>query len=86
LGFTLAKQTKLEFQGEKVDATELKFRTVHEEWNEYHCEDGSTVRLKTVAAKIYRTAKKRPDGEPIYIVRSSNLIDVSVGEGEEEVQ
>ena len=82
----LARQVKLNFQGNDVIATELKFTTAYEEWNEYKCEDGSIVRMKTVVAKIYRTDRKNTQtGEPVYVVRSSNIVDVVAGEGEGEV-
>ena len=82
----MARQVKLRFQGKNVDATELKFTTTLEEWNEYKCEDGSTLRMKTVVAKIYRTNQKNVQtGEPVYVVRSSNIVDVIEAEGEEEV-
>ena len=82
----MARQVKLNFQGKKVVATELTFTTTYEEWNEYKCEDGSTVRMKTVIAKIYRTDQKDVlTGEPVYIVRSSNIVDVVSTEGERGV-
>ena len=82
----MGRIVKLNFQGKDVGATELKFDTIREEWNEYECEDGSTVRMKTVAAKIYRTHQKNTQtGETVYVVRSSNIIDVVEGEGEGEV-
>ena len=81
----MAKQTKVPFQGEQVDAVELSFETVREEWNEYKCEDGSTIRLKTVVSKIHRSDQKNEAGEQIFMVRSSNIVDVVVAEGEEGV-
>ena len=82
----MAKMVKMPFQGKEIDATELKFETVKEEWNEYNCEDGSVVRLKTVASKIFRTAERNPaTGELIFMVRSSNILDVVAAEGEEGV-
>ena len=82
----MAKIVKMPFQGREIDATELKFDTVKEEWNEYKCEDGSVVRLKTVASKIFRTGERNPaTGELIFMVRSSNILDVVAAEGEEGV-
>ena len=82
----MTRQVKLRLQGEEVAAMEMKFETVREEWNEYKCADNSTVRMKTVVAKIYRTDQKNAEtGDPIYVVRSSNIVDVVGPEGEEEV-
>ena len=81
----MGKRTKVPFEGKQVDAVELSFETVREEWNEYKCEDGSTIRLKTVVSKIHRSDQKNTVGEPIFMVRSSNIVDVVVAEGEEGV-
>ena len=81
----MAKKTKITFQDKKVDATELEFKTISEDWNKYECEDGSIIKLKTVAAKIFRTSLKKPDGEPLYVIRSSNIADVTVGEEDKDV-
>lgn len=73
----MARELKVKVNGEEVAAVELSFETKREEWNEYTCEDGSTVRLKTVVQRVYRTEKRNQEtGEPIYLVRSSNVMDV----------
>ena len=83
---TLAKNSKVTIQGKKVPSTELEFSTVREDWNEYSCEDGSTVRIKLVATKIHRLDRKDPNtGDPVYLVRSSNVVDVITPTDEEEV-
>ena len=82
----MSKRTKVFVQGKQVDAVELSFETVREEWNEYKCEDGSTIRLKTVVSKIHRSdLRNEVTGEPIFMVRSSNIVDVVAAEGEEGV-
>ena len=82
----MARQTKVPFEGKQVNAVELGFETVREEWNEYKCEDGSTIRIKTVVSKLHRLEQKNVvTGEPIFMVRSSNIVDVVMAEGEEDV-
>ena len=81
----MSKRTKVAYQGKQVDAIELSFEIVREEWNEYKCEDGSTIRLKTVVSKIHRSDQRNEAGEPIFMVRSSNIVDLVVAEGEEGV-
>lgn len=82
----MAKQTKVLYQGKQVNAVELSFKTVAEDWNEYECEDGSVIRLKAVVSKIQRTElKNEATGEPIFLIGSSNVVDVVAAEGEEEV-
>jgi hypothetical protein len=75
----MTRRTQLQFGGETVDGEELDFETIHEGWNEYACADGSTVKIKTVVSKIVRLiGKLNPDGEPIYVARSNNVLSVSL--------
>lgn len=41
--------------------------------------------MKTVASKIFRTDVSNSEGEPVYMVRSQNIIDVIAVEGEAKV-
>ncbi len=49
----------------------------NEHWNEYFLVDGSVVRLKTVATEIWRVLDEfDQDGNPVYVVRSGNIVNV----------
>ncbi len=62
---------------------EMDFTSDREEWNVYRLSDGSTVRLKSIVVKILRVMDQgdRPaytaDGEPWFIVRSTNTVSAS---------
>lgn len=68
---------KVPFQGQEVDATEVDFQTRKEDWNEYQLMDGSVVKMKLVVGDIFKVPGQYDDeGNPIYIVRSKNVLMV----------
>lgn len=66
--------------GERVNAQEVEFEIIREEWNEYRLEDGTSVRVKNVAVKILRVLDDAAnpsftdEGEPHVLVRSRSLV------------
>ncbi len=74
-------KTKVDISGEMVDGEEVSFQTVKEEWNTYNIEDGSSLKVKAIPVKVIRTEKKQPQrNDPIYVVMSQVVVDVSVPE------
>ena len=67
---------KVEFKlGDKIVAgTLVDFETLREEYNSYKLADGSTIRMKTVVTNIIRTEEYTPEGEPVYIINSQNVL------------
>jgi DNA phosphorothioation-dependent restriction protein DptG len=64
-------------QGNMVDGTDVDWITKTENWNEYECDDGTTVRLKSTVTRIFRTDEKDVStGEYAYIVQSTNAISI----------
>ena len=64
-------------QGNLVDAEDVEFETIEEHWNKYRCKDGTTIEIKIVTTRVFRTAEKDiVTGEPIYLVTSSNVMRV----------
>lgn len=75
------KKVQANFEGKLVDAIELDFQTKKEEWNEYEVADGTTIRVKLVTSNIVRVQNRYDnEGNPIYLVKSSNVVGVSVPE------
>jgi len=71
--------------GKTVNATQMDFKPVKEDWNVYRLEDGTLIKVKVVASEIYRLESRDPvTGKHNYLVRSENVI--SVVEKEEEVR
>ena len=56
-------------QAEDVDFTEEK-----EHWNVYKLKDGTTLKIKLVLRGVKRLRKWNPDGSPIYMINSANIV------------
>ncbi len=60
-------------KAEDVEITEEK-----DYWNTYKLKDGSVIRIKLIVRGIKRlTTRWQPDGNPIYLVNSQNVIRMS---------
>ncbi|MCW7071256.1 hypothetical protein B6V00_02135 [ANME-1 cluster archaeon ex4572_4] len=65
--------------GQEIEAMDVDFETVKEDWNEYKLEDGTVLRFKTIVSSIIRTENYDPmTGDPVYHVRSTNVLRVKV--------
>ena len=73
-GGTQVERT-VDFQGRKVQGTEVGFDTMREEWNEYALRDGTSLKVKTVLTSVVRlNGEHDPQGDPVYLVRSNNQV------------
>jgi hypothetical protein len=55
----------------------VRYSTLVEEWNEYAAEDGANIRVKITVVKVSKTNKTDNEGEPIYIVKTSLLPQIT---------
>ena len=68
--------------GEFMDAERIEISQASENWNQYLLEDGSILKLKSIATKIIRLKNQYDQiGNPIYMIQSNNVIDVDCPEG-----
>jgi hypothetical protein len=74
----MPKKTTVKFGAEMVPAEEMDYEPLRETWNEYRVADGSLLRLKVVVSKILRLDKRNEQGEPIYLINSSNVVSATV--------
>lgn len=72
------EKIKVPFKDKMVDAVEVKFKVIKEEWNEYSLEDGTIIRFKSVVTQIARTTKYNENNEPIYSLRSQNVATTKI--------
>ncbi|HEY7164030.1 MAG TPA: hypothetical protein VIB79_05685 [Candidatus Binatia bacterium] len=72
------KRVEIKIGEKTVQGTLVDFETVREEYNTYKLADGSAIRMKTVVTSIIRTEEFSPDGEPLYIVNSQNVLVADV--------
>jgi hypothetical protein len=64
----------------KVDldkAVDIDWTSEKEYWNTYKLEDGTLMKVKLVLRGVKRTDQHNPDGTPIYIINSANIVRVS---------
>jgi hypothetical protein len=67
--------------GREVDATEIGFRSSGEHWNEYLVDDGTVIRIKIIATEVVRIDDEYDaDGNPVYVVKSGNVMAISAPE------
>ena len=75
------KKVEIKIGEKTVPGTLVDFETVREEYNAYKLADGAMIRMKTVVTSIIRTEEFTPDGEPMYVVNSQNVLVADVPEG-----
>jgi hypothetical protein len=69
------RRVTVEFQGEKIEGEEVGWEVAHGEgWSEYKCDDGTVLKIKNIVGRVVRLDKRKPDGEPIYVVNSQQLV------------
>ena len=56
------------------DSVELDFEEVEEHWNTYKLSDGTTIKVKFVLRGVKRLKRYEPDGTPIYVINSINVV------------
>jgi len=56
------------------DAVEVDFSEEQEFWNEYKLKDGTTLKVKLVLRGVKRLARYEPDGTPVYVINSMNVV------------
>ena len=63
--------------GKLLEGEEVDFKPEAEPWCIYRLEDGHTVRFKAVVTQVIKTDQRDETGNPVYVIRSSNVLSVS---------
>lgn len=74
----MAGKRKVKFQGNDVWGEEIEFETEKEGWNDYILHDGTKLKMKTVVSDVVRLELYQPDGSPVYLINSSNVVSAIV--------
>ena len=69
----MEKQSRIT-QKDIAEASILDFEEEREHWNIYKLQDGTTLKVKLVLRGVKRLQKHAPDGAPIYIINSQNIV------------
>lgn len=72
----MARKTRINIGDRTIEAEDMEFQSGREDWNEYQVEDGYSVRIKLVVSSILKTQDRDPQGNPVYIVQSTNIVKV----------
>lgn len=62
------------FQKDLEEAADLDFTEEDEHWNVYKLSDGTTLKVKLVLRGVKRLKRYNPDGNPIYMIDSQNIV------------
>jgi hypothetical protein len=66
---------KVQYQGKQVEGKSVEFLTRKEDFNEYQLTDGKILKIKMVVTRIIKLEEeKAPDGNPIYLIQSQNVV------------
>jgi len=57
-----------------AEGDDVDFEEVKEYWNVYKLKDGATLKVKLVLMGVKRLKKHNPDGSPIYVIQSQNIV------------
>ena len=75
---TLRKQYN--FNGQMVPGEEVEFETEREGWNIYILHDGTRLKMKSIVSQVVRLDMYGPNGDPLYLVQASNVVNTDVPE------
>jgi hypothetical protein len=68
---------KINVGNEVVEATPVNVNQASEYFNQYFLEDGTILRMKLVATKIFRVDDRfDAEGNPVYFVQSTNVLSI----------
>ena len=64
--------------GPLKDAELIEVHQTNEHWNDYLLRDGTVLKMKTIVSEVWRVVGEYDsDGNPIYFVRSSNVLNIN---------
>ncbi len=73
----MSRNVKVNFQGQEHEAESVDINQTSEHWNQYLLEDGTILKLKSVATDVARLVEAYDEeGNPIYVVKSRNILTV----------
>ncbi len=68
-------------EGPEKEVQLIDIQQANEHWNQYLLGDGTVLRIKLVATEVLRIEGEwDQEGNPIYVVRSSNVLSINAPE------
>lgn len=69
-----APKTPRILQRDLEESEDIDFTEENEYWNVYKLRDGTTLKIKLVLRGVKRLKKWGPDGTPMYLINSTNVV------------
>jgi hypothetical protein len=64
-------------KGQQVDAEQLSFTPINENWSEYKLSDGKILRVRLVISEVFRMDEiEETTGRNNYMIKSTNIVSV----------
>ncbi|MCJ7572653.1 hypothetical protein MUO93_00105 [Candidatus Bathyarchaeota archaeon] len=57
-----------------AESTDIDFKELEEHWNVYQLSDGTKLKVKLILRGVKRLNQYEPDGIPIYVINSINVV------------
>ena len=77
------RKIKVNFGGQEKEASEVHINTMNENVNTYVLDDGTVLSMRTVVISVARIDDVLdPDGNPVYVVKSQNIVSPSIPQKE----
>jgi hypothetical protein len=57
-----------------AQSDDIDFEEIEERWNVYKLKDGTTLKVRLIVTSVKRLKKHNPDGTPIYLINSQNVV------------
>ena len=74
-------EMEVPYKGRKVTGVRRNIESSTERWSEAILDDGSRIRMKIVFTDVARVdGEWDSEGNPIYVIRSTNVVSVEGGE------
>ena len=68
---------KVPYKGQNVDGDDVSFSIVKEDWNTYQLHDGTEIRVRLIVQQVIKIPGEVDEqGNPVYVVRSNNVLIV----------
>ncbi|AIA31974.1 hypothetical protein [Leptospirillum ferriphilum] len=72
------EKVKLNLFGREVMGIPVKVTFSKENWADYTLDDGTTIKLRPIVSDIYRVENEYDmEGNPLYVVKSANMMAVT---------
>jgi len=78
---TTRRKIRLVPNGPEKEAELIEIQQASEHWNQYLLSDQTVIKVKLVATEVWRVDDEwDPEGNPVYLVKSSNVITINATE------